>query len=162
MKNYVSLRNDDDLDAHLRRRRLVMPLSVIFLAALVFMMFPGYGMLHIMAPRLQEPKWLWPLYNMGGWLFFCFILFATLVVAIRQVPPIKKYYAVGDGVRNAVANYLWAEKAYGIWKAKGSKHQLKKSHTCIQRIEKFYSPLYEIPKVKALRENILKDMEKIE
>ncbi len=159
MKICVPLNNDGDLNAHFRRRRRVMPMSALFIIAMIFVMFPGYAMLHIMAPRPQEPKILWPLYNMGGWLVFCFLLFSGLVLVIRQIPLVKKYYAVGDGARNAAANYLWAEKAYGIWKTKGSKHQLKKSYTCIERIERFYAPLYQIPKVKALRENILKDME---
>jgi hypothetical protein len=161
MKNEIRLQTDQDLDAFCRLRRKVVPIIVTFIVALVFAIFPGYAMLHIMAPREQQPHFLWPLYNMGGWMVFCFVVFSVLITLLRQLPTVKKVMGVPRFTRDAIGNFQWAEKAYAIWKTKGSKHQLKKSYTCIHRIERFYSPLYEIPKVKALRESILKDMEKI-
>jgi hypothetical protein len=161
MKTHVSLETNEDLDHFCALERKVKPILAVFGVALVFTMFPGYAMLHIMAPREQQPHYLWPLYNIGGWLVFCFVVFAVLITILRQIQPLKGFTSVPRFTRDAIANFEWAEKAYSLWKAKGSKHQLKKSHTCIQRIEKFYAPLYEIPKVKALRESILKDMEKI-
>lgn len=162
MKEPVRLETDEDLDTFCRLRRKTMPIVFLWVAAYVFMMSIGYAMLHIMAPREQEPHFLWPLYNMGGWLVFCFVVFAVIVTLLRQIPTVKYVMGVPRFSRDAADNFIWAEKAYGIWNAKGSRRQLKKSYTCIQRIQKFHAPLYEIPKVKALRENILKDMESVQ
>ena len=161
MKNTVRLETDEDLENFRKVERKAKPIIALWLVAYVFMMSAGYAMLHIMAPREQEPHFLWPIYNMAGWLVLCFVVFAILITLLRQIPPLRGFTSVGRYTRDAIANYGWAEKAYGIRRAKGRKHQLKKSYTCIQRIEKFHAPLYDIPKVKALRENILKDMESI-
>lgn len=161
MKTQVRLETDEDLKHFRQLERKAKPMLAILGIAYVLMMSAGYAMLHIMLPREQQPHFLWPLYNMGGWLVFCFVVYAIVITILRQLPPLKGFTSVGRYTRDAIANFEWAEKAYGIWKTKGSKHQLKKSYTCIQRIEKFHAPLYDIPKVKALRENILKNMEKI-
>jgi hypothetical protein len=161
MKNQFCIESDNDLDAFCRLEKRVKPLIALWLVAYVFAMTVGYAILHILLPREHQPHFLWPLYNMGGWLVVCFVVFAVLITLLRQIPVMRRFNSVSRFTRDAIANFEWAEKAYSLWKAKGSKHQLKKSHTCIQRIEKFYAPLYEIPKVKALRESILKDMEKI-